>query len=75
MDFTSEMRKKKFVKVEEIWTMGWLIPSFVFFVWLSQDTLIWGGAELWGVFPGISVVKNPPASAGEVGSIPGLKIR
>ena len=36
----------------------------------NQETLL-GRGTLVGAFPGGSVVKNPPANAGDVGLIPG----
>ena len=38
---------------------------------LEKETFFYHSNLLWG-FPSDSVVKNPPANAGDMGSIPGL---
>ena len=39
---------------------------------LEKETFFYQSSLLWG-FPSASVVKNPPANAGDMGSIPGLR--
>ena len=40
-------------------------------IWDVRLSIFGGRFPLFGGFPGGSVVKNPPASAGDVGSVPG----
>ena len=45
----------------------------LFFVQLSNEGMTAGSGKIFHKFPGGSVVKNPPANAGDVGRTPGLE--
>ena len=56
-----------------IWGLGWrhLIPSLIHHTYLEYILFVSHETDTQG-FPGGTIVKNPPANAGDTGSSPGL---
>ena len=47
--------------------LDWVLPK------ADPETKTWAQVVYWKGFPSGSVVKNPPANSGDVGSIPGSR--